>query len=102
MGDKMKIQLTQNKQAIIDDEDYDRIKGYSWQAYKYRNRWYAKTTYSIGGRSRRTLYLHKLILFCPPGKNIYHIDGDGLNNCKYNLLVDNKGNKDRIITYPAY
>jgi len=93
----MLIQLTYNKQAIIDDDNYQLVRGYSWQAYLYRHRWYAKTTYSIGGKSRRTLFLHRLILDAPPRKTVYHINGDGLDNRRSNLEIGPNGNKGRVI-----
>ena len=74
--------------AIIDTEDYERVKGYRWQAYKKRDRnvWYAgagvPSDTTLKGRT--ILFMHRLLL--PGGRPMVdHRDGDGLNNRRHNL-----------------
>jgi len=35
------IELTKNKFALVDNEDFDKINQYSWYAIKKGNIWYA-------------------------------------------------------------
>jgi hypothetical protein len=71
------ILLTQDKIALIDDEDYDLVSHYKWYAQKGNNGiFYAVTTITIP--------MHQLIIGAK-GQAIDHINGDGLNNQKNNL-----------------
>lgn len=79
---KVYIQLTKNKEAIIDKEDYDLIKNYHWHAVKSGNVYYASTRDSKNNNCN--LRMHQLIM---NHKNIDHINGDGLNNCRENLRI---------------
>jgi len=72
-----KIKLTQNKVALIDDEDYEKVSKYKWQAVYRREAWYASKT---NGPS-----MHIFILGKRKNKIIDHIDGNGLNNQRKNL-----------------
>jgi len=73
------ISLTQGKFAMVDDEDYDRLRGYTWHAYQNNGNWYARAT--IAPRLRRCM--HQMIL--PEAKLIAHRDDNGLNNRRSNL-----------------
>jgi hypothetical protein len=72
----MKIPLTQSKVALVDDEDYERVKNHNWFATHNSN---SRIWYAVMGHNVK---LHQLILGI---KNIDHIDGDGLNNTRANL-----------------
>lgn len=81
----MDIQLTQDKIAQIDDADAGLIAGYCWHAVwvnKRRSVWYASTM-----RNGKTLYMHRLLMGEPVGKQVDHKDGDGLNNQRGNLRL---------------
>ncbi len=81
-----KIELTQGKFALIDDEDYNQVVQDKWFAHFERGRFYA-------WRSRHTkpIRMHHIILGIPsPGLEIDHIDGNGLNNQKMNLRFVNR------------
>ena len=82
------IQLTMGKEAIVDDEDYEGLIKFSWQAKLNRSgNWYAKRgvnpSKSSGVRKYRLIMMHQQILGIYDG--IDHIDGDGLNNRRGNL-----------------
>jgi hypothetical protein len=89
------ITLTQGKTAIIDDIDAEKAKGFKWHAQKAGQTWYAASWTRIGhigkkwGIARKAEYisLHRLIMECPPEKEIDHIDGDGLNCRRDNLRI---------------
>lgn len=72
-----RIKLTQNKYALIDDLDYEKVSKYRWCAVLSRGKWYA-------GRMNNGR-MHSFILGKKKGKEVDHIDGDGLNNQRKNL-----------------
>lgn len=72
------LPLTQGKFAIVDDEDYERLKGMKWCAEKIRNGWYA---------GREHMRLHRFILNLQVGEECDHADGDGLNDQRSNLRI---------------
>lgn len=84
------LSLENGREAIIDAEDYPKIKGMRWTAggngyVSHRNI-----------KSGISIQLHHLILGMDSGNEIDHIDGNALNNTKGNLRVvdhsDNMGN----------
>ena len=84
-----RIKLTKGKSAIIDDDDYERINAYRWSTQVARSgqRFYAvRNEYSKGGSYRR-VYMHRFIMDAPEGKEIDHVNGNGLDNRQNNLRV---------------
>ncbi len=73
------IQLTQNKTALVDDEDFEMLSKFKWYAY-FGNSWYAKTNIKC-----QSVHMHQLLL--PNVIMIDHIDRNGLNNQRENLRV---------------
>jgi len=83
-----KIKLTQNKYALIDNEDYNLIKTYKWYAAISRKKYYAVTNLN-----NKTKQMHRLIMNLKKDQIIDHINGNGLDNRKSNLrLCSNKEN----------
>lgn len=84
----MKIKLTQNEFALIDDEDYSLVSRYKWCVYNRDG----KHKYAVTGSG---LQMHRLILGLVKGdKQIsHHIDSNGLNNHKVNLQIFNSNAK---------
>lgn len=90
----IKVPLTREQIAIIDDEDWNLIKDYNWYAKKSRNTFYAQA-YVIGSnrKGRKTISMHRLIIGAQPGQQVDHKNGDGLDNRRFNLrLVTNAQN----------
>lgn len=81
-----KIKLTQNKYALIDDEDYDNISKYKWHAAFQCGIYYARKSFKINGKWK-IIPMHVYLMGQTPKhkKCIDHIDGNGLNNQKNNL-----------------
>jgi hypothetical protein len=78
-----RIKLTQGKYALVDDEDFESLNKYKWyfhQGYAIRN-----TKMKFGKRT--TIFMHRIITNCPKGKDVDHINMNGLNNQKYNMRV---------------
>ncbi len=77
------IPLSQNRYATIDDEDYELIQQHRW----YFHDRYTKTNVRVPGTPRRykSVSMHRLIMNAPPGVQVDHRDGNGLNNTRTNL-----------------
>jgi hypothetical protein len=73
------IPLTRGKFAQVDDEDYEWLMEYNWQARHVQNVWYAAC--------RQLGYMHRAIAerYGFLIKFVDHKDIDGLNNQKQNL-----------------
>lgn len=82
-----KIQLTKGKVALVDDEDYQYLSQFKWQALKGRHTYYAVRQEWISGKNRsKCIYMHREILgLNNPKDHCDHGDGDGLNNQRFNI-----------------
>jgi hypothetical protein len=82
------IELTQGKAAIIDDDDYVKVNQYKWYANKHGKTFYARRNIHIGKNRQSNIKMHHFILGKPlPGYEYDHIDGNGLNNQKSNIVM---------------
>jgi len=83
-----KILLTQNQLALVDNADYEWLCQYKWQALKAKYTFYAQRHIKIDGRCT-SVSMHRVILGLKfgDGKEIDHIDGNGLNNQRSNLRI---------------
>lgn len=79
-----RIKLTRGKYALIDSEDYERVSQFTWNCLKIG---YAQCNRRAGEHSRK--YMHRFILDYPDGL-VDHINGDKLDNRKFNLRVCNQ------------
>ena len=82
------ILLTMDKVAVVDDEDYDRVKAYKWRAQRNRNTWYAIR--SFGLFPKQFVLMHRFILDAPPGMDVDHRNGNGLINTRSNIRIATK------------
>jgi hypothetical protein len=94
----MLIELTRGKRAIIDVIDAD-LAGRSWHAVPGHPSVGNYTFYAARRKGTRRIALHRVILERILGRKLRigeecdHIDGNGLNNRRYNLrLVDHRRN----------
>jgi hypothetical protein len=95
------IQLTQDKVALLDDEDFEEIAAFKWHAERHHHTFYAQRTVRRldGGRTKE--YLHRVILARKlgrallPGEQVDHEDGDGLNNLRCNLRPATQSQNNR-------
>ena len=108
---KIKLYGNKNKEALIDDEDFEKINKHKWYAKKCKNTYYVTSTSHKEGCSKidkdRNIntVMHRLILGLIKDDNKYvdHIDGNGLNNQKSNLRVcTNKQNCWNRRNYKGY
>lgn len=84
------ISLTRGAATIVSDEDYEELSKSKWHLndkgdnkglYAYRKQWLPDE-----GRYL-SIAMHRLITNCPKGREVDHIDGNGLNNQRENLRV---------------
>jgi len=87
------IPLTQGYIAIVDDEDCANVSMYSWRIHKNKNRngeithTYAASTKTDDGKPT-TIFMHRLVCGDKSyGMQVIHIDDNGLNNQKENLII---------------
>lgn len=84
-----KIKLTQGQYALIDDEDFDRVKELTWHALKIHDIFYAGSNCPVPGTKPikfKNLLMHRFLMGVTERRIfIDHIDHNGLNNQKYNL-----------------
>ena len=83
------IQLTREKSAFVDDEDYDWISLHKWTfngKYAYR----AKPRAYVGGPTVGSIILHREIMAAGPGQIVDHINRDPLDCRKCNMRFVNR------------
>lgn len=74
-----KIPLTSGKYAIVDADMYEYLMKWKWHV---KNGRYAVRR---DQKTRKFVYMHRVIARTPDGLETDHIDGDGLNNRRANL-----------------
>jgi hypothetical protein len=91
-----RIQLTHGKFAIVDDEWYEYLNQFTWQAR------YDRTTgkyYAARQVNRRFIYMHREIVNAPDDLHVDHANGDTLDNRARNLRLatsaQNAWNRDK-------
>ncbi|KKN00551.1 hypothetical protein LCGC14_1136610 [marine sediment metagenome] len=81
------LTISDGQHAIVDDQDFERVGKYKWTASKRKFTTYA-TRYTGGGRrSPKRIYLHRFILAAKHGKEVDHINGNGLDCRRLNLRL---------------
>ncbi len=86
----IRIPLTQNKYALIDDEDYPLVSQYKWWAHRAGRRWYAVSAWrDVEAKRQRPLNMHRLIMDAQPGQEVDHKEHyeDYIDNRKSNLRL---------------
>lgn len=76
------IEITKGYKAIVDDDDYDKLCEYKWSANVSKN-----TCYVVSRINGKNIGMHRFILNAEDGKDVDHINGNGLDNRKSNLRV---------------
>ncbi len=93
------IQLTQGKQAIVDDEDYEWLMEWAWRhGNGYAIRTERKIHPACGKNHERTVYMHREIMNAPNDMFTDHVNHNRLDNRRENLRLctQQDNNKNRV------
>lgn len=85
---KYYIQLTQGQKTLVDKEDFEWLNKFKWHAQfdKTTGKYTAKRgTYR--GSVHKKYYMHRVVMDCPGGMQVDHINHDSLDNRKANLRI---------------
>jgi hypothetical protein len=99
LGQMKTISLTQDKFALVDDEDYEWLSKFNWCVHKVNgNNYVAMRGYFPEPNGKeKTLLMHRSIMNPPKNMQVDHIDHNSLNNQKANLRIcthrDNQRNR---------
>lgn len=74
--------------TLIDAADAPSLSAWAWWPLSRADGrgWYAVRWETSAGR-RRSVYLHRCLLAAPPGADVVHVNGDGLDNRRANLRL---------------
>lgn len=89
-----KISLTQGKEALVDDQDYDWLNQWKWYFEKRPNTGYARRTIRENG-NKSYVYMHRMIMSASLGAQVDHINGNGLDNQRINLRTCSQSGNQR-------
>lgn len=81
------IQLTRGKVAIVDDEDFEYLNQWKWQAEPYSQTYRASRTQKTGFTKKKKIYMHRVIMNCPDNMVVDHKNHIALDNRKDNLRI---------------
>lgn len=80
------IPLTRGYVAIVDDENFDLISSYRWNASEvFPGKVYASRSRRLGETGSSMIYMHRFILNPPSGMIVDHINRNTLDNRLENL-----------------
>ncbi len=78
--------MKQGKFAIVDPDDYERLRQYKWYVCKGKRTFYAvRYIPKKEEQSRKNAYMHYLVIDVPDGMYCDHINHNGLDNRNANL-----------------
>lgn len=88
-----KIPLTEGEFAIVDDCDFAKLSVLKWMVQSGKRKKYARRSYTCGERKvdgklkQRVAWMHRVVMDCPEGLVVDHINGNGLDNRRKNLRI---------------
>jgi hypothetical protein len=86
------IELSKGYRTMVDDEDYDKLSLFKWNAHEVRGGDKVYACRSVwDGKRNHTVFMHRELIETAAGFYTDHRDGDGLNNQRYNLRTATRG-----------
>lgn len=82
------IPLSQNKFALVDDEDFDFLNQWKWS---FRSNYASRADYTDKNNIKWTVLMSRVLMDNPEGMHVDHINGNTLDNRKRNLRVCTTG-----------
>ena len=86
-GDITKILTSDGREIIIDTDDIEKVKNYTW---RINSNGYAVTEYRESTNKTKRIQMHRLINNTPKGLITDHINHNRIDNRKLNLRTCNK------------
>lgn len=87
-NETIKIPLTQGKFALIDKISFERISKHKWYVHKhYGDNYRVLSNIRKKSGERTCIYMHRIIMNAPEGTDVDHINGDALDNRRFNLRI---------------
>lgn len=83
MKDYKEISLTKGKVAMIDIEDFELVSQNKWHV----SDGYAARAERIDYGKYKVVKMHRIVMNCPQGLEVDHLNGDKLDNRKSNLRI---------------
>lgn len=82
--------------TLVDDEDAPRVLHLKWKPLRCKNgSVYAVARTREQDGKEKTVYMHRLILDAPIGKDVDHRNGNGLDNRRQNLRLATRAQNSR-------
>src|SRR4030067_2579990 len=85
-----KIPLSRGMVTLVDDLDYEWLSQWKWYAARGGATFYAGRSLPRSAEGRGAVWMHRLILSVPPGIDVDHRNGNGLDNRRINLRSCNR------------
>jgi len=79
-----RIPLSRGQYALVDDEDYEKVNKYKWNAVPNNKTYRASSRCTGNGKNIR---MHRFIMNAPKNMDVDHINHDTLDNRKCNLRI---------------
>jgi hypothetical protein len=73
--------------VLIDDEDFEKVNVHNWCIFHSRGRTPYVIKQILKNGKRHRVFLHRMVIGAPEGKEIDHVNGNTLDNRKMNLRI---------------
>jgi hypothetical protein len=85
------------RSALVDDAEYERLSRHKWRC---DDEGYVRSDLREGG-TKRTMFMHRVVMNAPKGVEVDHINGDILDNRRVNLRLCTRQQNSTNLRRPA-